>query len=257
MSEAAPGPIRSSGWSLTPGQRQWLQEALPQAALALVLVIAAALRFSGMEWDDQTHLHPDERFLTMVETNIQFPQEGIGYFDTASSTLNPNNVGHGFFVYGTLPIFLVRLLGHWLEATGYDQIHLVGRGAAAAFDLLSVYLSFLIGRRLYSQRVGILAAAFTGFSALLVQHAHFFVVDPFANTFILAAFYFAVRAMDSGKLTDYVFFGLTLGMSVASKINAAPLAVALALAAGVYVWRAEPDRRSAEFSRAMVQLAVA
>jgi hypothetical protein len=94
VSEAAPGPIRPSGWSLTPSQRQWLQEALPQAALALVLVIAAALRFSGMEWDDQTHLHPDERFLTMVETNIQFPQDGIGYFDTADA-LNPNNVGHG------------------------------------------------------------------------------------------------------------------------------------------------------------------
>ena len=257
MSEAAPGPIRPSGWSLTLGQRQWLQDTLPQAALVLVLVIAAALRFSGIEWDDQTHLHPDERFLTMVETNIQFPQDGIGYFDTASSPLNPNNVGHGFFVYGTLPIFLVRLLGAWLEATGYDQIHLVGRAAAAAFDLLSVYLIFLIGRRLYSPRVGILAAAFTAFSALLVQHAHFFVVDPFANTFILAAFYFAVRSMDSGKLADYVFFGLTLGMSVASKINAAPLAGVLALAAGVYIWRAEPERRSAEFSRAIVQLAVA
>jgi len=198
-----------------------------------VLLLAAALRLVGIGWDRQTHMHPDERFLTMVETSLQFPESIGQYFDTAASPFNPNNVGHTFFVYGTLPIFLVRIIGDWVGQSGYDQIHIVGRAASAIFDTVSVYLIYLIGARLYSRRVGVLAAAFTAFSVLLIQHAHFFVVDSFANTFILAGIYFAVRAMEQGRLLHYLLFGAALGMAVASKISAVPLAGVIALASAV------------------------
>ncbi|GMR09915.1 MAG: hypothetical protein BMS9Abin28_0736 [Anaerolineae bacterium] len=201
-----------------------------------VLLLAAALRLVGIGWDRQTHMHPDERFLTMVETSLQFPDSIGQYFDTATSPFNPNNVGHTFFVYGTLPIFLVRIIGEWISQTGYDQIYIVGRAASAVFDTVSVYLIYLIGARLYSRRVGLLAAAFTATSVLLIQHAHFFVVDTFANTFILIGIYFAVRAMDEGKLLHYVLFGAALGMAVASKISAVPLAGVIILASIVRLW---------------------
>ncbi|MFQ5942184.1 MAG: DUF2298 domain-containing protein [Anaerolineales bacterium] len=217
-----------------------------------VLLLAASLRLVGLDWDRKTHMHPDERFLTMVETSIQIPQSVGQYFDTATSTFNPNNVGHTFFVYGTLPIFLVNIAGELIEQVGsvliervgieaigqigYDQIHIVGRAASAIFDISSVFLIYLIGARLYSRRVGVLAAAFTATSVLLIQHAHFFVVDSFANTFILAGIYFAVRAMDEGKLIHYALFGVALGMAVASKISAAPLAGVIVLASVVRLW---------------------
>ena len=41
----------------------------------------------------------------------------------------------------------------------------------------------------------------------------FFVVDSFANTFILAGLYFAVRVMDRGGWEDYVGFGEHKGIS--------------------------------------------
>ncbi|MFQ5921981.1 MAG: ArnT family glycosyltransferase, partial [Anaerolineales bacterium] len=204
-----------------------------------VLLLAAALRLVGIGWDRQTHMHPDERFLTMVETSLQFPESIGQYFDTATSTFNPNNVGHTFFVYGTLPIFLVRIVGEWISQSGYDQIHIVGRAASALFDTVSVFLIYLIGVRLYSRRVGVLAAAFAATSVLLIQHAHFFVVDSFANTFILAGIYFAVRSMDKGKLPHYVLFGVALGMAVASKISAVPLAGVIVLASIVRLWGQE------------------
>ncbi|MCI0854760.1 MAG: hypothetical protein J4N91_10080, partial [Chloroflexi bacterium] len=78
--------------------------------LIVVLLLAAALRLVGIGWDRQTHMHPDERFLTMVETSLQIPESVGQYFDTTTSPFNPNNVGHTFFVYGTLPIFLVRII---------------------------------------------------------------------------------------------------------------------------------------------------
>ena len=74
----------------------------------LVLVGAAYFRLMGLNWDQSQHLHPDERFLTMVSSSLK-PVDGFSeYFDTANSTLNPHNRGYGFYVYGTLPVFIVR-----------------------------------------------------------------------------------------------------------------------------------------------------
>ena len=204
--------------------------------LAAILLAGAVLRFSGHNWDNQTHMHPDERFLTGVETKLVLPANLREYFDTTNSRFNPHNNGDTFFVYGTLPIFIVRILGEWAGETDYSQIHLVGRAASASFDLISIYLVFLIGSRLYSRRVGLLAAAFSAFSVLLIQHAHFFVVDPFANTFILGGIYFAVRALDEDRWLNYALFGLFLGMASASKISAAPLAGVIVLSSLVRLW---------------------
>ncbi|MCL4508330.1 MAG: hypothetical protein M1296_02255, partial [Chloroflexi bacterium] len=70
--------------------------------LAAILLLAAAFRFIGLNWDDGTHIHPDERFLTMVETALVWPTSNFlaTYFNEATSKLNPANVGYSFFVYG-------------------------------------------------------------------------------------------------------------------------------------------------------------
>ena len=78
--------------------------------LKALVIIAAWLRLQGLNWDEGQHLHPDERFLTMVETALALPSSVAHYLDTASSPLNPGNRGHEFFVYGTFPIFVVRLV---------------------------------------------------------------------------------------------------------------------------------------------------
>ncbi|MBF8257483.1 MAG: conserved membrane protein of unknown function [Anaerolineales bacterium] len=225
-------------------RRRWL-DLLPLAALVAILVVAAALRLSGLAWDGSAHLHPDERFLTMVETGLQLPSSLAQYFDTAQSPLNPHNSGYTFFVYGTFPIFLVRLAAGWLSQLGYDEVHLVGRAASSLFDLLSLVFLYALGARLYSRKVGLLAALLGAFTVLLIQHAHFFVVDPFANTFIVAGLYLAVRAQDEGRLFDYVLFGACVGAAAASKISALPLAGVLPLVVAARVFQADRGRREA------------
>ncbi len=209
------------------------REAAQVLLLGAVLLVGAHLRFTGLNWDEDQHLHPDERFLTMVETGIE-PAAGLGeYFDTSASPLNPHNRDFGFFVYGTLPIFIVRYAAEWAGQTGYGEVHLLGRALSAGADLLVVLLVYLIGARLYRRSVGILAAAFSALAVLQIQQSHFFTVDTFATLFVAAGFYFAVLAMQSGRLLHYGMFGLLLGMAVASRINTAPLAMMIALAAAV------------------------
>src|SRR5690242_7603252 len=75
--------------------------------LIAILLLAIGLRTRGLNWDESQHLHPDERFLTMVESAIKLPTSWGEYFDTAKSPLNPYNNNFGSFVYGTAPLFLV------------------------------------------------------------------------------------------------------------------------------------------------------
>ena len=237
--------------------RAFLREKAPELILLAILAAGAWLRFRGRNWDENQHLHPDERFLTMVESSIRIPSSLGEYFDTGASPLNPNNVGHTFFVYGTLPIFLVRFLAEWTGNSGYDEVVLLGRSVSAAFDLLTILFVYLVGRRLYSRRVGLLAAAFVAFSVLLIQHAHFFVVESFTVAFIAGGFYFAVRAMDTGRWADYLLFGLFLGMATASKIDAVTLAGVLVLAALIRLTGVSPERRAEEAAWSLLQLVAA
>ena len=200
-----------------------------------VLIVGAYLRLVGIDWDENEHLHPDERFLTQVEVAIEPVTSLQAYFDTPTSTLNPNNVGHGFFVYGDFPIILVRYVGQELEKTLYSDIYLVGRALSAGFDLLTIVLLFLLGRRLYDVRIGLLAAALYALATLPIQQSHFFTVDTFTNTFVVAAFLFAARSLDEHRWPDYFLFGLMLGLATASKISVVPLAVILILAIALRV----------------------
>ena len=246
----------------------WIADLL----LVVILLVGVYLRFIGVNWDENRHLHPDERFLTMVETGIA-PVNSLGeYFNTDTSTLNPNNRGYGFFVYGTLPIFIVRYVAEWIGKTGYDEVNLVGRQLSAIADLLTVFLVFLIAIRLYNRRVALMAAALAAFSVLPIQLSHFFTVDTFTNFFGFLAVYFAViiltekpqaapprtwyRQLLSG-LGPYLLFGLAVGLAAASKINAVVLAVLLPLAVGIR-WRQLPsEERQRQIAPILGKLVVA
>src|ERR1700751_5275859 len=135
----------------------------------LVFALAGAPRLQGVDWDQGQHLHPDERFLTMVETAIAPPHSIAEYFDTARSPLNPSNHGYRFFVYGTLPLFLVRFLAQGLGMTGYEQLNLVGRTLSALFVLATLSLTVSLESRIGGRRVGLIAGALFAFSVTSIQ----------------------------------------------------------------------------------------
>ena len=45
----------------------------PKLVFITILVVAVALRVFGLNWDQGQHLHPDERFLTMVAMAEKIP----------------------------------------------------------------------------------------------------------------------------------------------------------------------------------------
>jgi len=125
--------------------------------------------------------------------------------DTAPQVPNPDRLG-----------LRSRLLQELLnpegrDLTSYSFVHRVGRAWSALFEILSIVVVFLIGRRLYGRWVGLLAALFMALSVLPIQIAHFFTVDSATAFFTLLAIYWAVRAAQNGGTGSFTALGLSIG----------------------------------------------
>ena len=104
------------------------------AALLGIMLLAGLLRFTGQNWDQAQNLHPDERFITMVATGIEWPSSLGEYFDTATSPMNPYNHDFPTFIYGTFPLYLDKLYGSLTDRTVYGNFHLASRSMSAFFE---------------------------------------------------------------------------------------------------------------------------
>src|SRR3972149_2168277 len=56
--------------------------------LAAIIGLALYLRLWGNNWDAGQHIHPDERFLTLVEGSIEVPSSLGEYFNSEESPFN-------------------------------------------------------------------------------------------------------------------------------------------------------------------------
>jgi YYY domain-containing protein len=201
-------------------------------ALIAILGFAAAVRLYGLEWDDNHHLHPDERFLTIVSDKIRFPSNPLDYFDTRRSPLNPYNARDvDAFAYGMVPLFLTRALAEWYSLATYDGIPKVGRVLSALFDVGTVLVVFLLGRIVYGRGVGLVAAALSAATVIHIQLSHFYAVDTFLAFATTLALYAAYRAWLRWGYLSFLLLGFAAGLALAMKLSAALLAPIVLLAA--------------------------
>lgn len=235
--------------------RRWMP-ALLDILLILLILFGVVLRFSWTNWSQGASLHPDEYGLTNTLTQLRMPDSLADYFNTRISPISPYHkydemgvqIGSGpdnRMRWGQWPIIIIRQFAEWTGNTGYDELRLMGRQLSAAADVLALLLIFFIGARLYNERTGLLAAALSALAVMQVQQSHFMTADNFAVFFTALAMLAAAMIATHGGRTHtaavgwYVLFGIALGMTVASRINLAPLAGLVGVAALVAVARRE------------------
>ena len=183
------------------------------AGLLVVLLLGAYFRFTGLNWDQNHHLHPDERFLTDIATRLEPVTDPLAYLRTSESTLNPDQLDRvPFYVYGNFPMTVVVYVASWVnricqaaislcayDYTAYDGIHLLGRFLSGFVDLIAVAFIFLIGRRLYDWRAGLLGALLLSVAVMPIQQSHFFTMDNWAAALCTVTLYMAVRASQDAQ----------------------------------------------------------
>lgn len=226
--------------------------------LFAIVFLAFYLRTYNVNWDSGTHIHPDERFLTMVTSDMKIPSSFFDYLNPQISTMNPHNIGYGFFVYGTFPLYLVKILAIILKMNNYDQITIVGRYASAMFDMGIVVFLYFVSKLLYSFAISAKTKILNSFNkktckeknfdflrndmvenwlplfppflysimVLPIQLSHFFAVDTFLAFFMILSFYLSLLIFKKIKVNKYVdtiflsfFLGVSIGLGFACKVT--------------------------------------
>lgn len=194
--------------------------------LIAVILLAALFRFYGLNWDQGYYLHPDERAIIMTVSSLSWPQN-ISEFLSVTSPWNTH-----FFAYGSLPFYLLHTVGQLLSNinpnfTHYGYLHFPGRSISAISDLLTLFVLFLLGRKLFNEKVGLIAAFFYAVSVLPIQLSHFYAVDTLLTFFILTILYQLVLFYEKPTIKRGVVVGFLFGIALATKVSALVLVVAI------------------------------
>lgn len=222
-----------------------------------IILIAFFVRTYNVNWDEGAHIHPDERFLTMVTNDMRSPKTFADYLNPQISTMNPYNINYGFFVYGTFPIYLVKILAIIFKMNNYTDITILGRYVSAVFDTGIVAILFFLTRTLFNCSIAPLlkknshevrnnnrtieqsSNRFSSFVPLLppllysimvlpIQLSHFFAVDTFLAFFMILSFYLSVLLYRSVTQKQWrqifllsTLLGGAIGLGLASKVTMA------------------------------------
>lgn len=154
-------------------------------------------------------------------------------FYAASHLLKPDNFIRPM-LYPTLltiiylPYFLVGLILKWWS-NGFEfflayikdpsAILLIGRLVNTLISILTVVQIFVIGKKLYSVKIGLIATFFLASTFLHVQESHFMKEDTLIGLLSLNLFYFCFLIYRRKRVKYYIFAGLVFGLLASLKYN--------------------------------------
>src|SRR5688500_17283920 len=192
----------------------------PALALAVVAVVAFALRGFGLQFGLPAVYNPDE--VAITARSLSF----------AKGTLNPHN-----FLYPTLYFYvLFAWVGSYLGAiwlvggvstvaelqelyfTNPTGIYTAGRLLGAVCGTAGVLAVYHLGQRLFDRRVGIAAAIFLAVAPLAVRDSHYVKHDIPATLVVMLALIAIVRIWprtpEAGRLrNDVIVAGAACGVA--------------------------------------------
>ena len=219
--------------------------------LVLILLVGLGLRLYGTDWDSGFGFHPDERDIYMRsgcmydllteapgyqdcgyvrdQPDAEPGLSGLGTFlDPDRSPLNPHWFPLGSILIYVL-VFFRSIIEMFTDINALDM-RFTGRTLSALADVGSIFLVYVLGRRMFGSGVGLLAAAFTALAVIHIQNSHFYRPETFSVLFTLASFWAMLRMVERKRLRDSALLGLMVGLALAPKVNVLPLVLPLALA---------------------------
>jgi len=93
----------------------------------------------------------------------------------------------------------------------------------ALLGTLGVFFVYLLGKELFNERVGILAALLYGFSPFLVNASHWIMATMPSMTFLAISFYILLKATKKNNKWLYLFSGIIFTISMLIRFTSIPL----------------------------------
>lgn len=191
-----------------------------------VLLLAAILRLYQLDFGRPFLYHPDEIKLVtqagrLLETRFM---DKDAYFGI--------RVYPPFYTYmlaGAMGVYILGGLvtGHFESLSSVTQAYqtdpfqffMVSRLLVVLMGVATVYLLYLLAKRLYSNKIALIAALLLAVSFLHVRNSHFGTVDVPSTFLGIWTIYLAVLIQQTGRLNYYMLSGILLSLAVATKFS--------------------------------------
>lgn len=189
--------------------------------LLIILILAGFLRFYGINWDQEHYLHPDER-LYVNASNIQLPSTFEEFF-SPDSPLNPN-----MFYYGSFPLYLYKAFSTFFAKD--PSFLILSRMVSALVSVFTISIIYILGKDLFSKKVGLLAAFIFTFSVGSIQHAHFNTTESILILLLSLITYYSILLARNGKYSLVIPLAISIGLAFGTKIVGLSFALIPAMA---------------------------
>ena len=111
----------------------------------------------------------------------------------------------------------------WLLYKTNPTVYFVmGRSISALLGTLTIPLTYEIGRKFFGKKGGLGGAFFLTVSLVHVQWSQIAYMDAPLTFFVMLTFVFALAALETGRVRDFVLAGLFGGLSTSTKYHGAP-----------------------------------
>jgi len=147
-------------------------------------------------------------------------ENGIGSFFNwhDGNTWFPQGTQWGESAYPGTPIVAVAIYKS-LNWIGFNiSLYTVCYFFPAIFGTLTVYMIYKLGKELANEKVGLIAAFFLSFNPAYAQRSivGFFDNEALGIFLIITSFYFFIKSLKTGSVTNGILAGLCLGFLAAS-----------------------------------------
>jgi hypothetical protein len=177
--------------------------------LLIILGLGGVLRFYGIDFGLPSNYHPDE-----------VPKYNAVMRMVAHGDLNPR-----YFLHPSLLLYSTYFTNNLLHSIGWFQgewdstLILAGRYMSAVAGTLSILFTFFIGKRLFSDRTGLIAAAVLAVMPLHITCSRYVKEDALLVAVILACVLALIKAVQDDRVDCFLLAGLLAGCSASVKYS--------------------------------------
>lgn len=198
----------------------------------IILILGGIVRLWGIGFGlPHTSVRPDEN--TIIKIALKF----------GSGDLNPH-----FYSYPSLYMYMLfflyvfyflfgRVCGIFSSISDFIVVgisnptafFLIDRIFSAIMGTATIYVVYLICKRLFDKNTALASATLLSLAYLHVRDSHFGVTDITMTLFVMLAIYLTINCLENDKKTAYATAGFVGGLATSIKYNGALLIIPLLL----------------------------